>query len=678
MSWHSRAISRPALYTLALGALMILFFQSWRLFALIRQWDLGQTVPAATLLESFLVGARFDISIAAGAIIPLYLLSIIPGLDLVRQRWFRWVYFTLLTLIASALFLLHVFDIEFFAFFHSRLNGMALSWKQSQDILLSMIWQTYPVIRYLLLAAVMTAAFVFAARRLMTPLLLRPLPSPVWANLIWLPLVLVLLIVGVRGRLAVKTPIRTGVAYFSAYQFANQLALNPVFTFLRDAVYDARERNEINAILDAIEVPDKYPLVANLLNLPKNYRALAGGKFIRPVSPDTVNPAPPNIIVVVMESFGATRIGSLDNRWPYDMAPCFDSLADEGLLFTRFYSSGMHTYAGLFSVLTGCPHQCTELVMKGVAGQAHFWTLAHMLRLHHYRTLFFLTHDPHFDNMHGFAAANGFERTVSSLDYTEEQLFSTWGVPDHVMFDRAVEELRTLPPQPFFALMLTTSNHGPWLVPDVPFARIPDTADRADELNAFRYSDWALGRFVRAVQNDPLLQNTIIVVTADNGVPFRVCQDMDLTQYHVPCLIVDTDRRVPEGKRIDRLGGHYDIPATVMGLTGLPYDNFTFGHDLLDTASTCRDYAHFSEWFNVGYLEGDYFFIYRHDGAPRSLLRIDDPCRDIADSLPQTADRYQRQALALFKTSYYNQRLPLPEELVRQVMAPVSRPVAAP
>jgi hypothetical protein len=56
--------------------------------------------------------------------------------------------------------------------------------------------------------------------------------SPVKTILVYL-LLLALLFMGIRGRLAIKSPIRWGTAFFSPYNFTNQLGLNPVYTFIR-------------------------------------------------------------------------------------------------------------------------------------------------------------------------------------------------------------------------------------------------------------------------------------------------------------------------------------------------------------------------------------------------------------------------------------------------------------
>ncbi len=655
----SKYLSGPALYALATVGTLVLFFELWRLILLVHQWNRAADIPSLVLMKSFLIGMRFDLVIACYITVFLYVLSIIPGLDISRRRFVRMINLGLLIPLTAVIFFMHMIDLEFFSFFNARLNGMALTWQDTPDMALSMVWDMYPVVRYLLLLVVVVGLFIWIMRRWQRRLLIEREAAPIWLHLLWLPLIGAILFVGARGRLADKSPIRTGVAYFSTYDFANQLALNPAFTFWRDAIYDARDKEQLEKMMATVDCNNCEQTVRQLLGMPDSLVSRTDERIRREVRFDPPNEDPPNVIVIVMESFGNTKLGALDNRFPYDLSPCFDSLAAEGILFTDFYSAGMHTYTGVFSSLTGYPHQFTELIMKQVPGQTHFRSLAAVLKDRAYNTLFFTTHDPHFDNMQGFAMSNGVNRVYSSLDFDPDEWIGTWGVPDHILFDRAVEVLRESSHERFFAMMLTTSNHGPWQVPEVPFERVPAGVDKEDELNAFKYSDWALGRFVRQIQNDSSLANTVILITADNGTPFAPKLDLDLTFLQVPLLILDTDNRLPGGTRTDRLGSQLDIPATVMGLVRLDYDNYSFGHDLLDSNSVAVDFAQFSEWYKVGYIEGDYYAIYRLRGAPGSCYRLDDLSVDLVKSEPELAREYVEKAAALFKTAYINMSRPL-------------------
>lgn len=300
--------------------------------------------------------------------------------------------------------------------------------------------------------------------------------------------------------------------------------------------------------------------------------------------------------------------------------------------------------------------------MKQMSGQSKFYGLASILRDNNYESVFFTTHDPHFDNMQGFLKSNGINKVFSLFDFDLSEKMSTLGVPDHIMFDRAAKELHKIGDRPFFATLLTASNHGPWFVPDVPFGALPEDEPEKLRLDAFKYSDWALGRFVREIRSDSLLSNSIIVVTADNGMLYQPQIDMDLTQYHIPLLILHPDST--SGQRLDIIGSQVDIPATVLNMLGIGYQNLTFGRDLLDPNRPGEEFAHFSEWQHIGFVTKDWFHIERIDG-PQSLYKVDAASgrtvgTDQIDLQPDIGSQMQLKGHSVFQTAYFNLSRPVP------------------
>lgn len=658
MQINSKYISSSALYSFTIWLTLVIFFQFWRLILFIGLGELTDGIPNSIIFKSFVVGFRFDAVIASYITILFYLLSLIPGIDVLKNKIMRRINLSLLFILASIVFFIHLCDIEFYKFYHSRLNGMALQWTEDHDFVFSMIWETYHVVFYLLLYLAILSLFIWVILHLITWLKKNLSSSPVWVNLLYMPLVILLLIIGGRGRIEEKTPLTWGGAYFSEYDTANQLALNPTFTFLRDALYDAGSKKETEALMKKIAIPETDSLLTELLGF-----EIGSLKIHREVNFKSENTNPPNVIIIIMESFGASRIGCLDNRFPYELSPNFDSLAEYGTLFTNFYSSGSHTYSGIFCTLYGYPLIFGKSVMKQFSGQNKFYGLPSIFSDKGYETIFFTTHDPEFDNMQGFLMSNGFKKINSLFDYDSSEKISTLGVPDHVMFDQAVRELKKIK-KPYFATLLSASNHGPWIVPDVDYHPFPDTVEDAERLNAFKYADWSLGRFLRSVACDYDFTNTIVVITADNGMPYKSQLDLDLTQYSSPLLILQIDSMGNKiGHRNNVLGGQIDILPTVMGLAGLNYDNYSFGKDLFDSTVNGVRFAQFSDWYMVGYIEDNYYSISRING-PVSLHKISDSvsiAENVSDSLNELSLIMSKKGLSILQKAYFNMLAPMKE-----------------
>jgi hypothetical protein len=106
------------------------------------------------------------------------------------------------------------------------------------------------------------------------------------------------------------------------------------------------------------------------------------------------------------------------------------------------------------------------------------------------------------------------------------------------------------------------------------------------------------------------------------------------------------------------LGGQLDAVATIMGRLRLSYDDYTFGHDLLDSSRTGTDYAHFSEWYDIGYIEDGYYAVIRTQGRS-SLFDKEDLTVDCADKFPDLLSEFERRALAIYEMGYQNMKRPL-------------------
>ncbi|MDD3732235.1 MAG: sulfatase-like hydrolase/transferase [candidate division Zixibacteria bacterium] len=656
----TRFISVPAVYVLITAAVLVLFLALWRFILMLLSGGLSSAVPGDVLFKAFIVGLRFDFIIVSYIGTVIYVLGIIPFIDIQRSKFMRRLGYVLLFVYTAVIFFVHLADIEFFKFFNTRLNGMALIWQDTPEFVITMIWGMYPVIKYLILYAVILAAFFLLMRRLQRKVVTDSVKSHWLVNLLFAPVLLTVFIIGTVGRLGSDAPLRWGAAYFSEYDYANLLALNPVYTFVRDFFYDAGSKEQVKKLVAEMTFPEAENEVRRLLGLPADSAAYSS-PIVREVNFNPPEDNPANVIFIIMESQSSHKIGVLANKYPWQLSPCFDSLAEKSILFTNFYATGMHTYCGLISAIYGNPHLFGKVIIKQVSGENHFRGLPSILKQHGYETHFFSTQDPHFDNMMGFMKANGFMYYYSIYDYDQSHKLSHLGVPDHIMYDSAYAKLRRLEGRPFLATLLTTSNHGPWRVPDVSFERIPDTAYEAERQNAFKYADWALGQFINKIENDPYYYNTLLVITGDHGFFYNPTSDLDLSFFEVPLLIHRVGWGKEHAQRNDRLGSHLDIVATIMGQLRFNYHNYTFGHDLLDTVTYITDFVHTTEWYKIGYIEKDYYLIVRLDG-PESLFRLPNRTDDVAAFHPEIVESYKKKALALYQTAYYNMKRPLPEK----------------
>ena len=126
----------------------------------------------------------------------------------------------------------------------------------------------------------------------------------------------------------------------------------------------------------------------------------------------------------------------------------------------------------------------------------------------------------------------------------------------------------------------------PSYLPDTPEIR-SDMLDYAVEIE---YSDRHLQRMLAALERAGELDNTIVIVTADNGMPFpRAKANAYDAGIHVP-LAIRWGARAPRGRSIDDPVGLVDLTATLLEATGVRHPG-TYpisGHSFMDLLTSTR------------------------------------------------------------------------------------------
>lgn len=561
---------------------VLLFVQSLlRLLLLGRNWDLGAGVPPASLLHALGTGVRFDLVVAG------YLL-LIPALALLTPRGLRprILWMGLLTLVTALIIFAGVVELDFYHEFHTRLNSLAIEYLRADPATVSsMLWNGFPVLRYVALWVVIAAAagwcYRTVDRRTRCPASTGVASWP-WRVAVC-AMALLLLGGAARGTLRSGPPLRWGDAFHSDSTFANHLGLNGTFTLAKAvAAADAdrgaawlRAMPEAEAVArarallltdgDRLVAPQRAPLL-------REHGAVVEQSGIR------------NIVFIIMESFSGEFVGALGH--PGGVTPAFDRLAEEGLLFERFFANGTHTHQGMFASVACFPNlPGFEYLMQMPEGMQDFSGLSNLLVPRGYSDLYIYNGSFSWDNQNGFFGNQGFGHFVGREDYVEPRLDDpTWGVSDEDMFARAAEELSALPAdRPFFAVLQTLSNHTPYHLPEpLPFAPVTDGDTLDERLTAMKYSDWALGQFFARVRDEPWFARTLFVVVGDHGFgTANQATDIDLARFHVPALLLGPGIRERFGARRATVASQVDLVPTAVGQLGGGFVHQCWGRDLL-------------------------------------------------------------------------------------------------
>jgi phosphoglycerol transferase MdoB-like AlkP superfamily enzyme len=595
-----KRLPAPVQYVLLIYASGMLVFLFFRILLLLLHAEEAAEIPAFILFKSLLMGFRFDAVISGYLLaLPAALFFLFSFSGTTKPALVKVISAFVVTVYAVAFFI-HVADVRWYGHGAARVTVSALQWTDTPGWMLKFVFQdlsNYPFIALLILLIFFfhrlvkkIGSFSFANQSLES--------GKASSTAVYLVL-LACMFIGIRGRLAIKSPIRWGTAFFSQHNFANQLGLNPVFTFIRSWL-DQRENRDVRYNFMDTELAEE--IVRR--NMSVGIHEGEVSPVARKITP-AGNPRQYNVVVVLMESMSAKNMRRFGNR--DNLTPVLDSLFDRAISFTDFYSDGNHTFNGIFSSLYGFHSLPMVHHMKDIAHQQSYGGLSHALLSRGYETLFFTTHDDQFDNMAGFLLPNGFKRIVSERDYDSKYVLSTLGVPDHIMFERVIRELDGLEKNnaPFFAAMISGSNHEPLVLPeDIPIA----THSPGLEEKVVEYSDWAIGKFLSDAAGHSWFDSTVFVFTGDHGGLIGGF-DHYLAFHHVP-LIIYAPAIFPGPRVIEAVGGQADIYATVCGLLNLSYTNNSMGIDLINSRRNFYPFNFDEELCCAG---SGYFFTIGHE-----------------------------------------------------------------
>ncbi|WP_338760775.1 sulfatase-like hydrolase/transferase [Bernardetia sp. ABR2-2B] len=589
-----------------LYTIVLLFFSAFRVMLFFTELDrIDSTVPFQDILSSFFMGLRFDIVIASYILILPYFILAVASLFKKEYKIIHRIVFYFIVFLFIIAFLICAVDIPYFNQFFARFSITAFEWFDSPVFVLKMVAQEPRYWSILIPFLILMYIFIRLVKKVFSSFSYTSNDN-VYLKIGVYIFFLAVIFLGIRGRLEHKSPIRVGTAYFSNNAFLNQLGLNPNFTLIRSYLDSKKAENKSIQLMDnkvAISNVQSYFDIEN----PNKEKPLA-----RNITFDSTLNQKYNVVLVIMESMSAAKMQRHGNE--KNLTPFLDSISNKGYYFDNTYTAGIHTMNGIFSTLTSYPSLFRQHPMKETIMPQYSGGIYPTLLEKGYSTIYFTTHDGQFDNVEGFLKANTCERVVSKPDYPAEEVKTTLGVPDDVMFDFSLPILDDLSKKekPFFATLMTTSDHGPYYIPDYFTPKSEDIKDQIVE-----YADYSLRKFITQASKKDWFENTLFVFVADHGTPIDGLYDMSIDYNHSPLLFY-APNFITEHKTFDKIAGQIDVFPSIMGLLKLPYQNNTLGIDLF---SKERPYIYFNADDKYGVMDNEWFLIVRAEDNVKSLFK---------------------------------------------------------
>ena len=579
--------------------------------------------------KAFLIGLQFD-TVIMGYILALPLL-------ILTLNYFTWKSDKLYTPISYFIYGLTLFsffisaaDIPYFNYNFARLSAVVLESASDSKIIFSMIIEEPSYAVFFLVWFAMFGLYVYTFNRIFNVIKKKEKENlPFYLKPVVALLALGLAFFAIRGR--VDSPIRINHSFFCNHSFYNQLGLNPTFVLLKSLKQD----QSIKILDDKVALSNVQKQLGITTNLGLN------SPLARKIEP-TNSRVKKNIVLVIMESMSAhklERFGNQDNLTPF-----FDSLAKVSYSFEHIYSAGFHTCNGIFSTLYSYPSVLRERPMSAL-NMNYFNSLPSVFKDLGYENKYFTTGSQTFDNAGAFLSYNDFDKIIAQKDYDPKFIQSSFGIPDHKLFDYVVEELETQK-APFFSAVMTISDHGPYIIPkNISFQ--PKHKDIKKQI--VEYADWSLKQFMEIAKTKEWYANTVFVFIADHGVVMGdITYEIPFSLHHIPLLIYSPDTSFIQPQVFSGFGTQMDVLPTLSGLLNIEYTNNTFGIDLLKEK---RPYSVLSSDDKFGCIDEEYYYIYRKNGIETLHRYKNMDSKNILEEEPKKAEEMKKYVISIMQST---------------------------
>jgi phosphoglycerol transferase MdoB-like AlkP superfamily enzyme len=314
--------------------------------------------------------------------------------------------------------------------------------------------------------------------------------------------------------------------------------------------------------------------------------------FVRTFKPADTLKSKPNVVLIIAESFSAYKSSVFGN--PLKTTPFFDSIANNGLLFTRCFTPAYGTARGVWATITSNPDVEAPATASRNPAAVKQRTVINEFKGHD--KFYFLGGSTSWANIRGLLQNN-----IDGLKIYEQENFDlpkidVWGISDKNLLLEA-NKILSKNSKPFFAVIQTADNHRPYTIPEEDLNEfqketVPAETHKSagfesiEEYNAFRYADFCFRKFFEAASKETYFRNTIFVIIGDHGIPGNagsvfpsVYTQQRLTQHHVPLLYYAPG--LVQAQKINRIASQIDVIPTLAGLARIPYRNSSLGRDLL-------------------------------------------------------------------------------------------------
>ncbi len=591
----------------------------------------GVDFSLVNILGIFGIGFVYDLINAAYFVLPLVLYIWLSSRKVWKRTWHRWFTIFLFFIFVFGLLFNAVSEWVFWDEFSSRFNFIAVDYLVYTNEVVGNIQQSYPVGLIISLLTGLTIGLIFAIRSIVNAADNQQYEFK--KRTIAFVSYIVLLIV-------LFPLISNKYRQFSQNTYVNELAGNGLYE-----LFSAYLNNELDYDQFYSKLPeqDAFIRIRSLIKTPESQFVNNDPFSIERTITHKGEEKKMNVVLISVESLSADFLGVFGNT--QSITPNLDSLAAQSLLFTNLYATGTRTVRGLEALSICTPPTPGQSIVRRPKNEGLF-SMGRVFEQKGYESKFIYGGYGYFDNMGYFFANNSYtvvDRTAlakKDIDYE-----NIWGVADENLFTLASREIEktTQAGKPVFAHIMTTSNHRPYTYPD---GRI-DIPSHTNREGAVKYTDYAIGQFIRNASKTAWFKNTMFVIVADHCASSAGKTDLPVNKYKIPLMIFAPGYIKPD--KMNRLMSQIDLGPTILGLLNFSYRSKFFGYDIFKLEPG-RERAFISTYQSLGYIRNDSLVILRPQRKVQTYLPNfeDGTAAETNPNIPLT-----QEAIVWYQTASY-------------------------
>lgn len=576
-------------YLIGFFAVILLFFMAQKPGFMFYNDAIGRGVSTLDYFHVIWHGISLDAATTG------YLIAL-PWLIIGISIWFKkfplrrilLIYYILISLVTSLIF---VGDMCLYPFWNFKLDASVFFYLDSPKNAAASVSVGFIIIRFLII--LLLSGLITWILYNITPRYLPRVKQKIVSTLISL-LIGGLIFLVIRGGVSESTS-NIGQVYFCNDEFLNHSAINPAFSLLASISktkdyaqqFDYFNENERKTLFNGL-YPTKGENTVELLNTQR-----------------------PNILIVLLEGFGATMVESLGGE--KGVSPNIDRLSKEGIWFTNCYANSFRTDRGTICALSGYQSFPDLSVMKIPAKSRTLPSIAGKLVKEGYVTDFLYGGDINFTNMKSYLLGSGYQKLTADVDFSLKERQNPWGVNDDITFEYLYNEIKKRPlSQRWHTAFLTLSSHEPF---EVPYHRLEEKIP-----NAFAFTDECLGKFIDKLKQLPQWKDLLVICLPDHGFHYPVSEPNNTPRiHHIPMLWLGGAIKQPAV--VDKLMNQTDMAATLLGQLGIDHREFNFSRNVLGKEYT-YPFAYYT--YNNGFAFRDSTGVTQVDNNSGKTL-VDEP-----------------------------------------------------